>query len=134
MITTIDQAAAVLDEKVPGWYKKIDTEKLNMENVDCCIIGQLFPGERYETAADRIFGKTTNIYSGPLGSFTNDWKALIKRRKARFVKVKKPVCISSGVFQVSRENTVVVNYKNKTLRLTEQEAKELAQSLLKICG
>jgi len=35
------RGAELLDEKRPGWAKKIDTDKLRMESCAVCILGQL---------------------------------------------------------------------------------------------
>lgn len=34
------QQAALLDKKVPGWYKDVDPERLNMGSRQHCIVGQ----------------------------------------------------------------------------------------------
>lgn len=49
---SVPDAAAVLDEHVPGWHQRI-TRPLVMESVDDCVFGQVFgdePGSR------RFFG------------------------------------------------------------------------------
>jgi len=33
---------SLLDDKYPGWYKKIDLEKLDMYSAYNCILGQLY--------------------------------------------------------------------------------------------
>ena len=41
---TVQDAANLMDQKHPGWYKKIDTTRLNMNDPDTCIVGQLTQG------------------------------------------------------------------------------------------
>lgn len=37
----VAEAAAVLDEHIPGWYDRI-TEPLEMDDLDLCVLGQVF--------------------------------------------------------------------------------------------
>lgn len=41
----VARGAALLDEKVPGWDRRINLGSLDLGDGDCCIIGQLFPGD-----------------------------------------------------------------------------------------
>lgn len=46
----------VLDEKVPGWWRAIDLNSLNMGSCSHCMLGQLF-GYNIETAVGaKVFG------------------------------------------------------------------------------
>lgn len=36
------RGAALLDEKNPGWYRRVDTDRLHMWSVDSCVLGQLY--------------------------------------------------------------------------------------------
>ncbi len=44
--------ACFFDRLCPGWHAKIDTEKLDINNTDDCIVGQLF-GD-YKTAVKQL--------------------------------------------------------------------------------
>lgn len=46
---TVTRAARLMDKLVPGWAQRIQLEKLNMKDVDLCVLGQLF-GTNVETA------------------------------------------------------------------------------------
>lgn len=48
MIEQVIKGAAVLDEKVPGWRDKIDPDTLDLESLEDCVLGQLFPLEESE--------------------------------------------------------------------------------------
>lgn len=39
--------AALLDEKVPEWYNKVNLDSLNMNSYTNCVLGQCFPGMSY---------------------------------------------------------------------------------------
>ena len=52
----VKKGAALLDQKVPGWEKKIKVEKLQMAHCSHCMLGQLF-GHDVETAlGSAMFG------------------------------------------------------------------------------
>jgi hypothetical protein len=38
----VTAGAALLDEKMPGWYKKIDLDSLELSDERHCVLGQLF--------------------------------------------------------------------------------------------
>lgn len=42
----VAKGTALLDDKVPGWYAKIDVRRLQLDDNCRCIIGQLFPERR----------------------------------------------------------------------------------------
>ena len=42
MSKTIREAADILDEMVPGWYKKINLDTLDMGENKLCILGQVY--------------------------------------------------------------------------------------------
>jgi hypothetical protein len=44
VMANASRGAAMLDVESPGWFNSIDTETLNMLDVDLCILGQLFNG------------------------------------------------------------------------------------------
>lgn len=39
----VERGVAVLDAKVPGWWERIDVDRLDMAVGDACVLGQLFP-------------------------------------------------------------------------------------------
>lgn len=39
-----EKGAATMDKRLPGWYQKIDRDRLNLENYYNCILGQCFKG------------------------------------------------------------------------------------------
>ncbi len=41
----VARGAALLDEKLPGWWQRIDLEALTMRDTCMCILGQLFGNE-----------------------------------------------------------------------------------------
>ena len=45
----VRNAARVLDKVIPGWHRRVDLEKLNMNECTMCMLGQTF-GEDAETA------------------------------------------------------------------------------------
>lgn len=48
----VARGAALLDEKFPDWYKRIDLDALAMDNCCRCVLGQLFG--LYSEGAERI--------------------------------------------------------------------------------
>ena len=52
----VARGAALLDEKVPGWWKVIDLEKLRMQNCTNCMLGQLFGHETELALGAKMFG------------------------------------------------------------------------------
>lgn len=39
----VARGAALLDERMPGWAARIDLDRLELDDTDRCILGQLFP-------------------------------------------------------------------------------------------
>ena len=40
--SVVKNGATLLDASVPGWYKKIDLDRLDIQHASKCIIGQVF--------------------------------------------------------------------------------------------
>jgi hypothetical protein len=40
----VARGVALLDERVPGWRKRIDLSAFNFESLECCVLGQLYGG------------------------------------------------------------------------------------------
>ena len=38
----VQRGALLLDEKIPGWYAKINLDRLDLENTENCVLGQVF--------------------------------------------------------------------------------------------
>lgn len=62
----IAKGVKFLDENVPNWLKKISVKKLNMQDGDFCVLGQLFKkkNDRWTTGysiAARKFTQISNI-------------------------------------------------------------------------
>lgn len=41
MHVSIRPGTALLDSQYPGWHEAIDLDKLDLANVECCVLGQL---------------------------------------------------------------------------------------------
>jgi hypothetical protein len=93
---TVERGAALLDERLPGWYEKIDLDKLDLASCENCVLGQLH-GRKYERlrhrryyrGLDRLgildrkagdFGFTVRG-SGRFENLTAEWRRVIKRRR-----------------------------------------------------
>jgi hypothetical protein len=63
------QGARLLDERTPGWERKIELEFLDMGDVHCCILGQVYDDLAYSEALDYL---ETNLMSGAYHGFDRD--------------------------------------------------------------
>jgi hypothetical protein len=81
----------LLDEKVPGWAKRINLAKLDMESCHNCILGQLFG--LYETGLYAIGAVISNTKENTEEGFfchkeedsdklKEVWRTEIKKRQA----------------------------------------------------
>jgi hypothetical protein len=50
----VARGAALLDEREPGWWQRIDLDRLDLRSPCRCVLGQLHGN--YYPAADRMFG------------------------------------------------------------------------------
>ncbi len=50
----VNRGVKFLDKKVPDWYTRINTKKLNIKFSTTCICGQLFNG--YVAGCEQLFG------------------------------------------------------------------------------
>ena len=59
----VERGAALLDEKVPDWFEKIDTSSLSMTSSCNCVLGKLF--QHYYSGRNVLFGVTVrnNVYT-----------------------------------------------------------------------
>jgi hypothetical protein len=99
MTERVVRGAALLDERMPGWEAKIDLDRLDLDSVWECVLGQLYGqdpnwngydrgklvlgGMDIATAADHGFsqGETGTTY-GEYRELTNAWCDLILSRRA----------------------------------------------------
>ena len=72
---TVTRGIAYLDEHLPGWQDEIDWDKLEMDECEKCILGQLFgnyerglrvlgldDGQRFGLATSGNWEKLTNLW------------------------------------------------------------------------
>lgn len=52
----VARGAALLDEKVPGWWRVIDLDALDMGNCTQCMLGQLFGHDIEKALGSTTFG------------------------------------------------------------------------------
>lgn len=76
----VDRGIKFLDYFHPGWKEKIDVDKLDMDDNECCILGQLY-GDYCENPLE--FNQCYNY--GFTGSRT-DMPELTKEWRSRFLK------------------------------------------------
>ena len=55
-LNKVKQAAKFLDEKHPGWFKKINMMKFELASTDSCILAQLYGASYMGTTALGIAG------------------------------------------------------------------------------
>lgn len=65
---TVDRGAAFLDETLPGWAERIDTDTLDLSSTCNCVLGQLY---RYEHPRLR---KTYTAFERMLDVLGVDWE------------------------------------------------------------
>ena len=73
-----ERGANLLDEKYPGWYKKINLDNLDITSCFRCILGQLYGS--YENGIDIL---SMHFYTSTHYGFTHgtpQWKELIQNR------------------------------------------------------
>lgn len=62
----VARGAALLDEKRPGWFMRVDTETLQIEDCEACVLGQLGVDEfgyhigRFSMMCERFFPATSD--------------------------------------------------------------------------
>lgn len=95
----IKAGMTLLDEKVPGWEKKIDFEELDLSETSFCIVGQVFPDRSYYDVMEDLFGidienddhlfkksdscgfATSDFRKYP--ELTEEWKQFIQDRRTK---------------------------------------------------
>ena len=102
----VEAGAALLDEKLPGWWREIDLEKLNLASRCNCVLGQLNGATAntsfaysaaaaalgvgymdeiplgFEAPSVRGFGSERNAQTGEYRALTAAWRDLITSRRA----------------------------------------------------
>lgn len=74
----IEQAAAWLDVRYPGWAEKIDTDHFHMSNEACCIGGQL--GVDWHDLRSGFENDTGAWGAGVFAGYTAMWLEQIEQR------------------------------------------------------
>lgn len=98
--TRVARGVALLDEKLPGWDRRIDISELALSNCYRCVLGQLY-GNRdideeettpFHVGADELFGRdvfmevadygiTTSGGFAEFAPLTAEWKRVILARR-----------------------------------------------------
>jgi hypothetical protein len=91
--TQVQRGADMLDERMPGWYRHIDLDRLDIGSPTMCVCGQLSParaekknwrdtlkilGIDSEEAGE--YGFNTRYVFGTYEGCTAQWKTLIRER------------------------------------------------------
>lgn len=109
ILPSVQRGAALLDQAMPGWHDRIDTDRLDLRFTDRCVLGQLYGGEyrSFQDGATTLSGVTDMVrrldWAGEHGFWllpgeedddrvdpeltyqvlTSDWRQVIdERRKA----------------------------------------------------
>lgn len=91
----VERGADVLDHWHPGWDEKIDVDKLDITDVNACVLGQLFYEEARKDKRDWIangydyamenhwglFAASTVVEAFCHGRATKYWRELILARR-----------------------------------------------------
>lgn len=75
---SVSEAAAFLDEKLPGWHLKIDVNKLDMQLGTRCILGQCYESWLKGCRLLGVNYETNNAFSR--WASTEDWLKQINSR------------------------------------------------------
>ena len=60
--TAVARGIQFLDEVAPGWFHKVDMERLDITYADCCVLGQVF--RTSESGFWQTFDLTVEKYRG----------------------------------------------------------------------
>jgi hypothetical protein len=89
----VRRAVIVLDEKVPGWASRVDSDELNMMSPTRCILGQVFRDEAQAfNAAHRDrnisgYGWANNvdgfatIHGEAFANYDDEWRVVLNARR-----------------------------------------------------
>jgi hypothetical protein len=91
---------ALLDERVPRWHERIDLDRLNIRSSSDCVLGQLYSFYGIGLSALHInehqaiygFAADAERWTGAelesyFAALTNQWRAMIRERRAELVAV-----------------------------------------------
>ena len=91
----VERGAALLDERIPGWWKHIDLSRLDVASGCDCVAGQLpggyvkvaddlfGPGVTYDSEADHGFeAEGFGTDTAEFAELTVAWRDLIEARRA----------------------------------------------------
>ncbi len=56
-----EQTAAILDQIMPDWTSRIDSDRLDVSSENECIIGQLFPGVSFSAGMQLLRDLTSEV-------------------------------------------------------------------------
>ena len=85
----VARGAALLDEKMPGWYKRIDLGSLHMSSCHACILGQLYTEYSLGVAALDInsYQKIDNGFNDDqiisYAALAKEWRRVIEARRGQ---------------------------------------------------
>lgn len=85
----VGRGAALLDERSPGWFRRIDTDRLHIASSTQCVLAQLYTGyDLGKEALDIAWGESARhgfvCGDGPVcvcDWLTDIWKGEIARRR-----------------------------------------------------
>jgi len=94
-VKTVERGAALLDERKPGWDRKIDLDTLNLADGCNCVLGQVY-GDRLARddyngydRGQRLLGLNARhsqhygfLAWSDWGNLTAAWRQLIEKRRA----------------------------------------------------
>ena len=81
---------ALLDEKVPGWFERIDLDRLDMDSCARCVLGQLFGSfvrgslaVGFDMSGNDEVAAGFDLYYGEIGyrTLTRLWTYVIRQRQ-----------------------------------------------------
>lgn len=75
----VRRGALVLDKVVPGWAERIKLEKLDMMDINLCVLGQLFGYDVETSIAKEMYPKLWNDPAYEVGSGYGKGRKIIPR-------------------------------------------------------
>lgn len=79
----ITAAAVLLDGTMPGWADKIDVDKLDMDDGENCILGQLYGDFTAAPRNLKCYTDGSYRWAFDAGASLDDWAAEIMKRAAK---------------------------------------------------
>lgn len=91
----VEEAADILDQIEPDWFTKVDVNRLDMDSMGSCVLGQVFSGNAqllsgYTYATEEFhdledLDTFTGVFGGnsdEFGDYTDTWVNYITNRRA----------------------------------------------------